>query len=140
MPPNQPLHLPQRQKTVPGALLPYRRGRRNMSFGLLSEGAGMSHSFLKRTTAALATLCLIVVPVTLAAVGGHMWCDWVPDSVIERLPGATPTEVREQLGEPTEVSSGSEYERWHYRPPLRLAEFRVDFDASGGVACWSYDR
>jgi hypothetical protein len=100
----------------------------------------MPYSVLKQSVFLLAALCAIAVPVALAGAGCYMWCDWVPDSVIQRLPGVTRPEVREHLGEPTEVSSGSGDERWRYRAPLRLAEFRVDFDASGRVESWSYDR
>ena len=96
----------------------------------------MRLSRLKRAVFVLVALWAI----TAVAAGWYLWCDWVPDSVIRGLPGATRAEVREQLGEPTDVSSGTDYERWYYRRPWRWAEFRVDFDLAGRVESWSYDR
>jgi hypothetical protein len=82
-------------------------------------------------------ILLLGVPV---AAGWYMWCDWVPQSTIDRLPAASKAEVRELLGEASEESPREGYERWFYRRPFRIAEFRVDFDDSGRVEYWSYDR
>ncbi len=56
------------------------------------------------------------------------------------LPGATQAEVRDMLGEPTDTDSGGGLERWLYRRPFRLAEFQVNFDLTGRVQEWNYDR
>jgi hypothetical protein len=87
-----------------------------------------------------ASLFAVVVSGVFGVAGWYLWCDWVPDSVMARLSGATKTEVREWLGPPDQTSKGDRYERWHYRRPFRLAEFRVDFDPVGTVDGWSYDR
>jgi hypothetical protein len=75
----------------------------------------------------------------VAAVGGwFMWNDWVPQATLDRLPGASKTEVRAMLGEPDCVADSAS--RWDYRRAFRLAEFRVHFDETGRAEHWSYDR
>jgi hypothetical protein len=86
---------------------------------------------LALTVPALALIVMMVV-------GAYAFCDWVPDSTIARLPGATQAEVREWLGQPDAASPGAGAQRWYYRRPLRFAEFRVDFGPDGRVADWSY--
>jgi hypothetical protein len=82
----------------------------------------------------LAASCLIGAPCYFLA-------DWVPESTRERIPGATRDEVRAMLGEPDDIGTGTDYERWYYRRPLRMAEFRVDFEMDGrSKTDGSYDR
>jgi hypothetical protein len=76
----------------------------------------------------------------MVAAGCYASGDWVPHSTIARLPRATKAEVQEWLGPPDEAEPGEGYERWFYRRPFRLAEFRVDFTPDGRVGDWSYDR
>ena len=76
-------------------------------------------------------------------VGGPLYfiCDWVPESTRAMLPGATAADVRLLLGEPDRVDTALHGERWYYRRPLRMAEFRVDFDRDGrAIDEGSYDR
>jgi hypothetical protein len=81
-----------------------------------------------------------VTSLLVVLAGWFVWSDWVPNSIITQLPGATKADVRQWMGPPDEANPGSEYERWVYRRPFRLAEFRVDFTADGKVEAWSYDR
>jgi hypothetical protein len=98
----------------------------------------------RRHAAAICVGITVAVVPTLSLLGWFAaeFCfgDWVPPSVLERLPGATKAHVRELLGEPTTIHLGAEIERWEYRPILRTAEFRVDFTLQGCVDDWSYDR
>jgi hypothetical protein len=78
----------------------------------------------------------------LGVVIGLAWfvrSEWVPQSKINRLPGASMIEVEEILGPPTAISRGEGSERWCYRSSFYWAEFQVDFDAAGRVEIWGYD-
>jgi hypothetical protein len=76
------------------------------------------------------------------AAGWYFVCDWVPNSVTQRLPGATRDDVHQLLGEPVDYRGGSRgtADVWIYDRPGRLAEFQVHFDSSGRVEGWYYDR
>jgi hypothetical protein len=82
--------------------------------------------------------CLVVV--CLVGFWRYLWSHWVSESVIAKLPSADKKEVRELLGDPTGESPGIDYEKWSYRRPTRLVEFRVFFAPDGKVMHWSYDR
>ena len=80
-------------------------------------------------------------PIIILALGWFMWCDWVPNATIARLPNATRAEVRELLGEPESPIGGREQAGcWCYRRPWRLAELQIYFDSDGRVKEWWYDR
>ena len=79
--------------------------------------------------------------VVLVAAAWFILGDWVPESTTARLPSATQDEVRALLGDPAHESAlGDGVVRWFYYRYGRLAEFRVDFNESGRVVHWSYDR
>lgn len=96
----------------------------------------------------LAILVCCLAPCLLVAGGWYFACDWMPDSVTERLPGATRAEVIQMLGEPSSFSSKDQYgngsrdeaEKWQYERDGRMAEFQVRFDTDGRVNYWGYDR
>jgi hypothetical protein len=99
----------------------------------------MADAWLKRTAIQLILgTALVMGGLTIA--GWYAWCDWVPDPIIARLPGATKSEVQEWLGQPTESDHEGRLERWRYRRSFRLAEFQVDFSAKGQIDDWSYVR
>jgi hypothetical protein len=85
---------------------------------------------------------VLTSPLTIAFIGWFVWCDWVPDATIARLPNATRAEVRELLGEPDSppMVDQEQAECWCYRRPCRVAEFQVYFDSDGRVKEWWYDR
>src|SRR5262245_46171208 len=99
----------------------------------------MPFAFPKRIVV-LFGLVVIVPLFGSVAAGWYLWSDRVPQGTIDRLPHATEAEVREWLGQPDAVDPHERYERWFYRTPFRLAEFRVDFSPDGRVEDWSYDR
>jgi hypothetical protein len=95
---------------------------------------------MRRRLPPILALILAVSALTAPVVAGwYLWCDWVPDGITRRLPGATEAEVQGLLGEPNGWPARDGC-RWRYRQPYRLAEFRVDFDDDGRVVSWSYDR
>jgi hypothetical protein len=86
----------------------------------------------------MGVLTVAVFPVCL---GWYMWCDWVPDATLARLPDASKSEVRQLLGEPDHPAEHQEQaECWCYRRPWRLAEFQIYFDPDGRVKECYYDR
>jgi hypothetical protein len=100
---------------------------------------------VKREKLVPALVALVLAsPLAIAFVGWFMWCDWVPNVTIARLPNATRAEVRELLGEPDHhhppMVNQERAACWCYTRPCRVAEFQVYFDSDGRVKEWWYDR
>lgn len=89
----------------------------------------------------LALAALLVLALCVIGVPWYVDADWVPEATRSQLPGATPNEVRALLGEPDNIATGPDHERWEYRRPFRWAEFRVDFGKDGRAKDeGTYDR
>jgi hypothetical protein len=96
---------------------------------------------LKMVLIAIALMSVLTVAVFPVCVGLYMWCDWVPDATLARLPNASKVEVRQLLGEPDYPSENQDQAKsWSYRRQWRLAEFQVHFGPDGRVEAWYYDR
>src|SRR4051812_22561365 len=85
--------------------------------GIRCAGGGMRMvgSALKCAALALIGGCFL----GLATAGWFAWADWVPAATLERLSGASKSEIEGLLGKPEETGSLDDGERWHYRRPFR---------------------
>jgi hypothetical protein len=97
----------------------------------------MKRQRLVQVLAALVLASGLAIPLSI----WFIWCDWVPDAALARLPSASRAEVRQLLGEPNSPLKNQEQaETWCYRRPWRWAEFQICFGPDGRVKDWYYDR
>ena len=99
----------------------------------------MNYQKIRKALIILAGLIAIVVgaPCILFPIINR---DWVPEATTARLPGASPEEVREILGEPTSIYTHPEGKQWIYYRGMYRPDFCVVFDTKDRVVSWHYDR
>ncbi len=88
----------------------------------------------------IAGLGVGLLTVLLIPTAGVLWMnsDWVPNSTVSRLAGASRADVRQLLGEQDHIDANGD--KWAFTRTGRFAEFQVHFAADGTVESCYYDR